>query len=151
MEREQQPVLIIGEFRIDLLRYDIALAGELRPLIGNLYRLAFLVFSFVRDPVSLRAPFPRARNLATGSVHIKGVADGLNLSEQIKAVGLGDLFGIRGALLRLGLCLRSKQARREQRSRQNGYHSSHHLLLSVMEWCRHPAGRATPKILMNQR
>ena len=33
------------------------------------------------------------------------------------------------------LCLRSKQARRQQDSCQNGYHLSHHVLHSVIEWC----------------
>src|SRR6202008_3656184 len=53
VEREQQPVLIIGECWIDLL-YGIALARELRALIADLYRLAFLVFPFIRDRVGLR-------------------------------------------------------------------------------------------------
>jgi hypothetical protein len=48
-------------------------------------------------------------------------------------------------------CLPGKQARCQQRSRQNGHHLSHHLLHSVIDWRAPLEGRATPKLLMSQR
>jgi hypothetical protein len=50
MEREQQPVLIIGECRIDLLPYRIALARELRALIADLLQAQFYRIKVRRGP-----------------------------------------------------------------------------------------------------
>src|SRR5215831_7952181 len=102
MERKQQPILIIGERRIDVLLDGIALARELRAPIAGLYRIAFLVLPLVGDRVGLRAPFPRPGNAATRSFDIPGIADRLDLPEGVKSVVLGDLFGNRRGLLRPG-------------------------------------------------
>ena len=72
------------------------MVSELRALIADLDRLAFLVFPLIGDRVGLRAPFPFADDFAiTG---IPGVADRLDLPKRIKA-DLGDLLDNRGALV----------------------------------------------------
>src|SRR5205814_375068 len=100
VEREDQPILIIDECRIDFVLYGIALAAELRTLIGSLHRFAFLVFPLVRNRIGLRVPFPRARKFDAGKFRVEGVADPLDFPKRVKAVGLGHLFGNRWALLR---------------------------------------------------
>ena len=100
VQREEQPILIVDECRIDFVLYGIALAAELRALIGNLDRFAFLIFPIVRDRVDLRVPFPRARKFGTGKFHAPDVADSFDLPKRIEVVGLGHLFGNRWALLR---------------------------------------------------
>ena len=100
VKREDQPILIVHECRIDFALYGIALAAELRALIGDLHRFAFLIFPLVRNRAGLRVPFPRVRKCDTRKFQIEGVADSLDLPKRIEAVGLGDLFGNRWALLR---------------------------------------------------
>ena len=108
MQREEQPILVIEENRIDLLDV-IALAAELRALIGNLHLFAFLSFPLKRDRVRLRVPFPLAGNCDSARPSIErfflprklgvpGVADALDLPKSIEAVGLGHLFGERWEL-----------------------------------------------------
>jgi hypothetical protein len=49
------------------------------------------------------------------------------------------------------VCLRGKQARRQQGRRQNRYHLSHRFLHSVMDGARHLKRRGSPKLLISQR
>jgi hypothetical protein len=97
---------------------SIALAVELRALIGHLQRFAFLVFPLVGDRTGLRVPFPRASNFDSARPSIErlhvprkfcvpGVADSLDLPKGIEAVGLGHLFGNRWELLRLEVAART--------------------------------------------
>src|SRR5262249_61639813 len=98
MQRQDQPILIVDESRIDLGLYGIALAVELRALVGNLHRVAFLVLSLVGDRVGFWMPFPRSgRDEARNT---EGVADGLDLPKRIETVGLVHLLCDRLELFR---------------------------------------------------
>jgi len=101
VKRKEQPILVVGECRLDFVLYGVALIAEQRALIRRLYRFAFLVLPLVGDRVDLRVPFPLARKLDTRKFRIEGVADTLDLPKRIEAVGLGQLFGDRWALLGL--------------------------------------------------
>src|SRR5260221_12181581 len=80
MQREEQPILIVEEKRIDLVLYDIALAAELRTLIGNLQRFAFLIFPLEGHRTGLRVPFPDARNFNSARPSIERLHVPRNLS-----------------------------------------------------------------------
>src|SRR6516162_9765577 len=58
VQRQDQPVLIVDESRIDFLLYCIALALKLRALIRNLDWVALLILSFVSDRIGFWLPFP---------------------------------------------------------------------------------------------
>src|SRR3954447_14269822 len=92
VEWEEQPILVIDERRFDFAFYRVTLAVELRALIGDLDRVAFLVFAFVREGVGLRVPFPTAGNGTAGTFRIESKTDPLDLPERIEAVGLGHLL-----------------------------------------------------------
>src|SRR5258708_19290265 len=97
MQREEQPILIVEEKRIDLVLYDIALAAELRTLIGNLQRFAFLIFPLEGHRTGLRVPFPDARNFNSARPSIErlhvprnfsfpSLADSLHLPNPLEPV-----------------------------------------------------------------
>ena len=77
MKGQQQPILVVEEVRIDVLRH----AGRLRALVSDLQRFAVLVLPLIGDGVGLRVPFPAAENVDAGTFHIEGVANSLNLPE----------------------------------------------------------------------
>src|SRR5437764_3854806 len=102
MKGEDQPILIVDETRIDFVLYSIALAIQLRALIGNLHRLAVLIFSFIGDLPGLGLPNPRMGDVHSGELYVEGVADRVDLFERIKAIALGNRFGDGRVLLRPG-------------------------------------------------
>src|SRR5258708_13063418 len=102
MQREEQPILIVEEKRIDLVLYDIALAAELRTLIGNLQRFAFLIFPLEGHRTGLGVPFPVASNFNSArpsieSLHVPrnfcvpSVADPLHYPKRIAFLSLALL------------------------------------------------------------
>src|SRR5262249_51651107 len=79
VEWEDQPVLIVDETRVDFLLDVVRLAVQLRANVCGFYRLAFLIFSFVGDPIGFGLPYPRSGEFESGNV--EGVANGINLPE----------------------------------------------------------------------
>src|SRR6516165_10859256 len=92
MKGQQQPILVIEEVRIDVLRH----AGRLRAMVGDLHRFAVLVFPLIGDRVGLRVPFPASGNVDVGTFHIEGVADSLDLPEESRPWALAILSAIGG-------------------------------------------------------
>src|SRR5262245_25726494 len=92
MEGEQQPVVIVDESRINFVLHIVRLAGYLSAEICSLYWLTVFVFSFKRDFVGLGLPDPNARDIHAWEGCVPRIADGFNLPERIKAVGLRNLI-----------------------------------------------------------
>ncbi len=99
MQGEQKPIVIVDERRIDFVFYRVGLAAEFGPQIGNLDRLAVFILPLVRDLVGLGLPNPRMGEIHSGELCVPRITNCFNLPERIKAIGLGNLFGIcRGGL-----------------------------------------------------
>src|SRR5438445_13200218 len=105
MEGEQQPVVIIHERRLYLVFHGVGLAVELRAQVGNFDWLTILIRSLEGNLAGLGLPLPNVRKLEESwDLTAPGVADGVDLPERIKAIGLGNLFYHRRALLCQGRC-----------------------------------------------
>ncbi len=102
MQREEQPILIVDETRVDVVLHIGRFAVQLSANVCSLYGLAVLIFSFIRDLPGLGLPNPRTGEIHSGELCVEGVADRINLPERVKAIGLGNLFGNGRALLRAG-------------------------------------------------
>jgi len=102
MEREEQPILIVDETRVDVVLHIGRLFVQLRANVCSLDGLAVLILSFERDLPGLGLPNPCTGEIHSGELSVEGVADRINLPERIKTIGLGNLFGNRRALLRAG-------------------------------------------------
>src|SRR4051794_15099361 len=96
MEREQQPVVIVDERRIDFVLHIIRLAVQLRTQIGDLYGLTVLIFSFIGDLILLWLPNPWMRDIHSGKLGVPRIANRFDLSELIKPIGSGDLCDVEG-------------------------------------------------------
>src|SRR5713226_4685879 len=94
MEREDRPIIVVDEGRFNFIFQVGRHAVELRAEIGNLDRLAVLVFSFVGDFSGLGLPLPGMREiqLQGWELQVERIADRFNLPIRIKAIGFGELF-----------------------------------------------------------
>src|SRR5215467_2491007 len=92
MKGQQQPILVIEEIRIDVLRH----ARRLRTMVGDLHQFAVLVFPLIGNRVGLRVPFPAAGNVDVGTFHIEGVANSLDLPDESRPWTLAILSAIGG-------------------------------------------------------
>src|SRR5258708_12973791 len=92
MKREDQPILIVDETRIDIFLDVVRLAAELRTYVCNLHRIACLVFPLIGDAVGFGLPGPRPGEFESGNVYVEGVADRLDLSPRIDTIRLRDFF-----------------------------------------------------------
>src|ERR1700733_12462500 len=115
-DREQQPVLIVHEYRIEGLD-GVALLLELRALVGRLDLFTVLVFAVIRDSVGLGAPFPTAGSLADRGIDIPSVSNAFDLPQRIKTIDFGNVDR-RRALLRL----RRRWQKQQRAKRQQADH-----------------------------
>src|SRR5580704_2644699 len=83
MERENQPIIVVDESRLDFVFHVGWRAAELIPVVGDLYRLAVLIFSLVRDLPGLGFPSPGMRKIQFESRddQVEGIADRVDLSQ----------------------------------------------------------------------
>src|SRR5581483_109719 len=103
MQGEQKPVVVVDESRFDFILDVVWLAAELGAHVTDLDRLAVFILPLEGDLAGLGLPFPRVRQFEdSGNLPIPRVADGINLAIRIQAIGLGNLFENRRALLRPG-------------------------------------------------
>src|SRR5437588_8600731 len=111
MQREDQPIIVIDESRLNFVLHVGRRAVDLRPDISRLDRLAILIFSLVRDFASLGFPNPGTGEIQiqSGESYVKGIADRINLPKRIQAIGFGKLFDNGWARLRLGSCSKDQQ------------------------------------------
>src|SRR6202051_4394490 len=88
MEREERPIIVVDESRLDFIFHVGRRGVELRAEIGNLDRLAVLVFSFVGDFSGLGLPLPGQREgqLESRGLDVEGGAGCINLPARIKAI-----------------------------------------------------------------
>src|ERR1700751_519810 len=114
MERKEQPILIVVETRIDFILHVVRLAAELRAHVGNLYRIACLVFSLIGDPVGFGLPDPALSDFESGNVYVEGGADRINLPERVDAISLSNFFGGWRTLLRPGSRSQNQQPANEK-------------------------------------
>ena len=63
MEREQEPIIIVGETRIDFIFHDVGLAAELGAHVCDLDRFAVFILPLIGDLAGLGLPIPRAGNI----------------------------------------------------------------------------------------
>jgi hypothetical protein len=60
--------------------------------VGNLYRIAILVFSLVGGPVGIGLPDPTLCDFESGKIYVEGGADRINLSERVDAISLSNFL-----------------------------------------------------------
>src|SRR5260370_34777264 len=105
----------VDESWLNLLLHIGRLAIELRLKIGRLHRVAILILSFVGNLASLGLPLPHVSSFEeSGDFRIPGVADCFNLPVRIHAIGLGNLFENRRAILCPGGALSNGQRPKKQ-------------------------------------
>ncbi len=106
MEGEQEPIVVVLESRIDLVFHVGGRAVHLIPVVANLHRLAFLIFSFEGNRTGLGLPRPRPRHIhfQGRKIQIERIADRFNLPVRINPIGLGKLFDNGWARLCPGGC-----------------------------------------------
>src|SRR5262249_22924876 len=92
MQGEQEGVRIIDERRLDDGLDDLVLARKLRARVRDLDGFAAFVPSLVRDPVSPRLPDPRTMNFDLPPFEGERVAEGVDLTPRVEAIGLGNLL-----------------------------------------------------------
>ena len=96
-----QPIIVVLEARVDVGLHVSGLTVELAPQIGDLHRLAVLVFALIGDLAGLGLPGPSARDIDARELRVPGIAYGVDLGERLEAVRVGQLFDDWRALLRL--------------------------------------------------
>src|SRR5579859_217606 len=102
MEREQEPIIIVGETGISLL---LRVVVDLGAQVSNLGRLTVFIFSFKSNLAGLGFPLPGPGSFEEpGHFSVPGVADRLDLPIRIETVGFGNLFEDGRARLRPGSC-----------------------------------------------
>src|SRR5262249_53554519 len=86
MKREQEPIIIVHESRIDFVLDGVGQAAKLRTDVCGLYGLAVLILSFIRDLPGLGLPNPRPGDIHARELYVEGVADRINLPVGVKAI-----------------------------------------------------------------
>src|SRR5262245_21192391 len=114
MEREDDPVVVVDERRVDLVLYGVRFLIEVSLKVGDLQRLAILVFALVGDSARLGLPDPGTVDILSAQREIERVAHRLDLPEGIQAIGFGELFGDGRVHLRPGSSRKDRHPKKNQ-------------------------------------
>src|SRR5580658_9569689 len=92
MEREQSPIVIVLECRINLVFHVVGLAAKLVAQVGYVHRLAVFILARESNLAGLGLPLPCVGDVHSGKLRAPRISDRFNLPERIETVGLSDLF-----------------------------------------------------------